>query len=315
MRDEIRRLESPQRVESLQCYAFGLIIALAARRRVKTIQDVDLAFADAFRAERKRFETDKEASERTVHNDLVLLRQLVNFARRRKLIQLDPLLGLELEKPKGLPQPCWSNDEVERILATASEPQRSQLTLLAETGMRVGELKWLTWEDIDLSNNVIHIRPKPDGSWKPKTGDTRVIPITSKAKAVLEKLPRQSWVVTARASKAYPAGSNQISERRLLEYLKRILKRLGLRGHLHTFRHAFISHALTSGIPEAIVRQWVGHVDREIIKRYTHIADTASQAAMQRLASGETLKLQTSNGEVKNENATDGDSAQNQHKS
>jgi hypothetical protein len=41
---------------------------------------------------------------------------------------------------------------------------------------------------------------------------------------------------------------------------------------------------VSSGIPEAIVRQWVGHVDREVTKLYTHIADEASQAAMQRLA-------------------------------
>jgi integrase len=62
-----------------------------------------------------------------------------------------------------------------------------------------------------------------------------------------------------------------------------VLKRVGLKGHLHTFRHSFISDALVRGTPEAIVRQWVGHVDHEILKHYTHIHDAASQAAMQRL--------------------------------
>ena len=61
--------------------------------------------------------------------------------------------------------------------------------------------------------------------------------------------------------------------------LKRVLKKLGLPGHVHTFRHAFISNALTQGIPEAILRQWVGHVDAEVIKLNTHIADVSSQAA------------------------------------
>jgi len=61
----------------------------------------------------------------------------------------------------------------------------------------------------------------------------------------------------------------------MLEHLERVLRRLGLRGHLHTFRHSFISHALTQGVPEAIVRLWVGRVDREVIKLYTHIADEA----------------------------------------
>jgi len=57
-------------------------------------------------------------------------------------------------------------------------------------------------------------------------------------------------------------------------------------GHLHTFRHRFISAALTSGVPEAIVREWVGRVAQDIIRHYTHIADAASKEAMKTLAAG-----------------------------
>ena len=39
-----------------------------------------------------------------------------------------------------------------------------------------------------------------------------------------------------------------------------------------------------AGVPEAVVRAWVGHVDRDIMKLYTHIAAADSQSAMQRLA-------------------------------
>jgi integrase len=61
-------------------------------------------------------------------------------------------------------------------------------------------------------------------------------------------------------------------------------KRLGLDGKLHSFRHSFISHAAQSGIPEATIREWVGHVDAGIMRQYTHIHNEASQAAMQKLA-------------------------------
>ncbi len=75
-----------------------------------------------------------------------------------------------------------------------------------------------------------------------------------------------------------------MSERLLLANLKKLLKQLDLPGHVHTFRHTFISLALTSGTPEAVVRAWVGHVDAETLRLYTHIADAASQAAMQDFA-------------------------------
>ena len=63
-----------------------------------------------------------------------------------------------------------------------------------------------------------------------------------------------------------------------------MLKRLKiLEGHLHTFRHAFISRALSAGVPDALVRSWVGHVDEDVMKHYMHIADKTSQSEMARL--------------------------------
>jgi integrase len=66
--------------------------------------------------------------------------------------------------------------------------------------------------------------------------------------------------------------------------LKRVLKTLALPGKLHTFRHTYISQALTRGVPEAVVRQWVGHVDPEILRLYTHVADEVSQAYVSRFS-------------------------------
>ena len=39
-----------------------------------------------------------------------------------------------------------------------------------------------------------------------------------------------------------------------------------------------------NGVPEAVIRKWVGHVDPEILRIYTHIHDDAGQAEMRRLA-------------------------------
>jgi integrase len=272
--------------------AFSDFLALAERMKVKTLLGVDRRFVDAFRNKRVK----DGAEPMTVHTDTVILRQVVNFALERDLVSRDPLRGLKLKKPKRRPQPCWTIKELERILAIAAEPHRSIFIVLAETGMRVGELKHLTWTDIDFDNGVIHIREKE--GWKPKTGDARVIPMSDRARDVLAKLPhRASWVFTAARSSKYPQGDHPISERRLLEYLKRVLKKLGLPGHVHTFRHHFISAALTKGTPETVVRQWVGHVDREVMKRYTHVADEISKSAMQRLTAEKTKELESKSSE------------------
>ena len=251
---------------------------LSLEMRLDELIEIDLAFLDEYRKHRRT----GGRKEKTIYNECIVIRQLVLFAKRRGLIPHDPLEGLKLEKPKRTPQPCWTPDEVEEILKAASEPQRAIYTFLAETGVRIGEAQWLTWQDIDLAGRLVHIQPKP--GWTTKTGNIRAIPLSDCALEVLSQQPRRAkWVFTAGASSKYPKGDHQISERRLLRSLKRLLKAQKREGHLHTFRHSFISRAAVAGVPEAIIRQWVGHVDEEILRHYIHIADQQSHAAMRHM--------------------------------
>lgn len=194
----------------------------------------------------------------------------------------DPLKGLKITAPKPTPQPYWSREEVEQILIVSQEPQCSIYTVLADTGARIGEIKWLSWQDVDFKRNVLHIRPKDD--WTQKTGDQRAIPMTDRVQKLLcSRRRKHLWVFTAAPSKKYPASDHQISERRLLRSLKRLLKWLDLPGHLHTYRHAFISHLISTGVPEAVIRSIVGHVDERILRLYIHIADQRSQEAVRQI--------------------------------
>lgn len=250
---------------------------LAEKRGGKRLNQIDHRFVDAFRNLRV-----ENAKPKTLKNDLVTIRQLINFALQRKLITDDPLYGLKIEKTPVTPQPYWTVEQVEKILTAAKPPYQAYFQFLAYTGGRAGEAIWLTWDDVDFENGVIRIRPKEE--WKPKTGDQRVVPMGAKLREVLLAQPRYwRWVFTARPSAKCPVEGRQISDRRALCHLKIVLKKLGLEGHQHTFRHSFVSHAVTSGVPEAVVRQWVGHVDARVMKTYTHIADAISRQAMEGL--------------------------------
>ncbi|HWL10742.1 MAG TPA: site-specific integrase [Planctomicrobium sp.] len=257
---------------------FQTFSVFAEKSNVRDILDLDLAFVDSYRLWRKL----QGRSPKTIYNEVTLLRQLLKFARRRKLIRVDPLEGLRNPEPRGRQQPYWTHEQIQCVLSATPERQRLIFTFLAETGVRIGEAKWLTWNDIDLERGVVHIRSK-DG-WRTKTGNIRSIPMSPLCRAIIQETSRRGrWVFTAPPSKKYPKGDHQISERRLLQALKRILKKLGLSGHLHTFRHSFISRAIFNGTPEAVVRLWAGHVDDATLKLYTHLASAQSHDAMIRL--------------------------------
>ena len=257
------------------------MLAMAREKRVVHVSQMSLRFIDHFRSTRK----EVGRAPKTIYIETTIIRQMVNFALSRQLLAKDPLKGLKNPKPRPTKQPCWSSEQLEQILNAAKEPQLSVYRLLADTGLRIGEAEWLTWDDIDFGRGVIHIQPKE--GWTPKSGDARQVPMTDRVRVMLEKRSRKTpWVFCAAASQKYPAGDQQISARRLLRSLKRLLKRIGLPevGKLHTFRHSFISKALAIGIPNATVRAWVGHVSDDILALYTHVLDGQSQSAIQRFS-------------------------------
>lgn len=263
---------------------FKHVRALASRRGAATVDGLDLNFWDAFRADRKRAGT----AEKTRYTECAILRQLVRFAISRKLVAADPMAGdnLKLGKPRPMPQPCWTRAEAERIVAAAREPFRTAFAVLLDTGLRAEELLHLTKANIDFSANVIRVRPK--NGWKPKSGDERAVPMTPRVAELLRppvaRLRPDDWLFTAAVTPKHPQAGRRLTGRRLLAALKRVTKRLGLPGHVHTFRHTFISEAVMHGVAEAVIRTWVGHVDPEILRLYTHIHDAAGQAEMRRLA-------------------------------
>ena len=259
-------------------YVLGIFKEVCAQKKFVYLDQVSPRSIDGFREKRMK------RSEKTVYTDLVILKQFCNYFVDLGVIPASPLKRLKLRKPQLTPQPFWSRPEVERILAAASEYYRPLFTFLWLTGVRISEAKWLRIEDIDFERKIIWIRPK-DG-WKPKSGNTRCVPMSNPLMHLLEERTVESdWVFPAKV--LGPGRNNgplkQLCERRALAHLKQVLKRVGLRGKLHSFRHSFISYAVSKHKTRAFIRRWVGHVDDRMLDLYTHVTDRQSAQEMEEL--------------------------------
>jgi integrase len=244
---------------------------------VTRINDVGIAIVEKYRAQRKA-----EVAPTTLYHETILIKQVVNFAFERGFLDSNPLK--KLKRPRPAPQPTFTLDQVNRIIA-AGGIFADVFEFAAFTGARVGEIRWLTWDDVELDvdgkGGFIHVRAKP-GEWRPKDGDDRKVPLHPRVAEMLARRPRNyRFVFTARPSGTYRKGGHQISDRHALASLKRTLKRLGIAdGNLHSFRRFFISFSANHGVEPFQLMRWVGHSDLSTVLTYYRLGESESLRAM-----------------------------------
>jgi len=168
------------------------------------------------------------------------------------------------------------------LLSNAEEEAVPIFTTLAFTGMRIGELQQLRWEDVDFDLNVIHIqRGGSDG--KPKDKEDRFIPVhAKKLKPILQSLPRKSELVFL-----MPNGK-KVCDKKVRRYLKKLCRQCGFHNptqyKLHTFRHFFASYCAQQNLSYKYILEWMGHSSSAILDMYFTMNDRQAHIAMNSLS-------------------------------
>jgi hypothetical protein len=156
-------------------HCIRLVNELASGLGLSRIHQLTPSFMDKFRAKRVEILSKKPGrdGQKTATNDLVTIREIVNYALERKLIVSDPLAGFVIKKAKTKPQPYWVQEELDCILAAATrQPHADVFRLLAWTGMRIGEVEHLYIGRISTSTTASsRFKPRRVGGQRPGTHD------------------------------------------------------------------------------------------------------------------------------------------------
>jgi integrase len=290
--DYLRYLETEQRAKKTLVKYRGILdnlVAFLQQQRVTRLAQVTVTHFDRFRAWRK-----PRCHPKTMYTEGVVIKQLFRWARSRKLISENPLAELKLAKPPLEPRPGPSLEQVNRILEALSGPQRTQIAVLAFSGMRSGELKRLRPEDLDLEGGWLHICSR-EGA-ETKTRLSRRVPIHPRLRPLLQALPgrRRPWLFTMPASSRYPQGDHQLNTKKLNETFLEMVHKLGMPtgrkqgGYtLHSLRHFFETYTVNAGIPQRVIDTWLGHrSDRSMASIYYLLSDADSQKFMSQVPFG-----------------------------
>ncbi len=270
--------------------ALDNLVEFLTQHKVTTLSQMTHLLFDKFRAGRLGL-----LHRKTVYCESIIVKQLYKWAKRRRLIRENPLADYELEKPPREEAACPGVEQVDRILAALDDRRRAQVSMLAFTGMRSGELERLQPIDVDLERRWIHIRSRVGGETKNRK--SRKIPIHDRLLAILQPIVARSGprLFTEPPSEAYPEGDNKLNTKRLNAAFQRAAGRLEMtvgrkqRGLVvHSLRHFFETFTVNAGIPQRVVDAWMGHSsDKSMASVYYRLSDEDSQAFMKRVPFGD----------------------------
>ena len=221
----------------------------------------------------------------SVHEKIKLVKSLAKWAVGMRKLRENPISGYALPADGESENYCYTPAEVQAICRQAGTYFGEIFRFLALTGLRQGELRWLTKRDLDVDCRLLRIRSKAFAAeglrWDPK-GDDRDVPLSAPALAIAEKL---SALSAGRWLFASPPAPGVIDDRlrscRLWAQLKKAKAEAGLtRGTLHSFRHFFVSTMANANVSPFKVMKIVGHSSLDIILTYYHVAETELLAAV-----------------------------------
>ena len=231
-------------------------------------------------------QTERGRSTATTNNELRTIKSMFKFAVEEGWIRSNPAQNVVrlLEPNEARRVKYWSKGEVQAILAAVKPYYRDAFEFLYQTGLRREELTHLTWSDVlnpDTAEPSIAIQASPEkGDWKPKTGERRIVPLSTKA---IEILRRQTH------SELHPFVFHSKTGRvlrgnKLRDELARALEKLELKGNVHQFRHTFASHLVSEGVTLQVVGDLLGHKDPKTTLIYAHLSPDYLRSAVQKLA-------------------------------
>lgn len=240
--------------------------------------------------EKRRNKTGRAV--RTVDYYLAILRQILDYAVKNKVISYQPYVGIKrLRKGQTKPDPLLRH-EFEQLKETAPAQQKNMWQFFAYTGVRPGELCALAWEDIDLNSGEATIArnltqeglfgpPKTEAGYrtikllepalealraqKELTGSAPKVPVTFHhrefGKTETQKL---HFVFMPRPLKGKQAAYYSVSS--IVSLWDITVRRSGIRRRRpYQLRHTYACWMLSAGANPAFIANQMGHENAEMV--------------------------------------------------
>jgi len=231
--------------------------------------DVTVADVEAFRAKLQK----DGLRPATINGELRILKAALNHAVKLGYLQRNPCCAVKMLSAPIPPRRVLTAEECQKLLdACPDEYWRAFIYTALTTGMRLGELLAVEWEDIDLLTGMVEVNCKAGHATKSRRNR-----MTSTTRQGCEMLTRIR-VAHPEAAKVFADTGGNLTELKIVKGFSGIMTAAGIaKCTLHDLRRTNLT-MLATKLPAFALQQRAGHVSPATTAAY-YIGDLAKESA------------------------------------
>ena len=259
-------------------------------------------FREYLKTKPKKQNDNQHLSNNTINKIIILLKKIFDTGVRKSLIDKNPVENLRKLPINKKTITFWSVEEFARFRKLITKEEKSYVlffTLAFFTGMRMGEILALNWNDINLLTNTIHVtktayflnKRNHINSTKTRAG-TRYITINNKLANMLRDWKQEQTTLLKEFIddidnlQVIQSSPISITKNMIDKKFKQILERdKDLKKiRIHDLRHSHASLLINQGEDYLVVKERLGHASiTTTIDTYSHLYPSKQKSLANKL--------------------------------
>ncbi len=254
-------------------------IAVSLRGLLKTVGDLPLQKVGVREVEQFLASIAPGKSDRTSRAYFVTLASAFQTAMRWGHIETNPFRRVVRPRLRELLPVHLTKEELRAIVDHERDQDLRDLYICAvSTGMRLGEMAALQWEDVDFVQRVIRVQNT--ASFTTKNRKNRTIPMNSLLCSMLSK--RKSY---AQSELVFSFQGRRLTKDIASRNFKQcvIAAHVNPALHFHSMRHSFGTWLVQAGVSIYEVQRLLGHSSIAMTQVYAHLAPSELHETVEKI--------------------------------
>jgi integrase len=227
-----------------------------------------------------KLKNGKKLAKASINREMAFLRSTLYDAMGRGLIDRNPCARMKLLHEENTRTRILTEKEEPNLLAKADSWFKPILQTAILSGLRLGEILGLRWDDVDFERNLIFV------SHESKSHKRREVPLLAELATILDDQPEMIKEGGGKSEFIFadPVNGCRREDHDAQNAFVRLREASGIKDlHFHDLRRTFASRLAQRGVSLQAIAKLLGHGATYVTERYAHLSCDDLREAVGRL--------------------------------